>query len=748
MPYDKLHKPSKHRRRKHKCYHKVNLDEHSHGSYWWLSGCQVAPTAPTGFKELCEGHAGRRRLRNTPFGFTDTYGQVIHGLRAAAGPPVITRRWSSVEVGTHQVSLASSLPSTRPKRSATSMPQLWLNRDDPQANPTPFRKRYRSSTFTRGAIDHDIVRTIRRKLTTRKLPSPRMETPATITLRRASRTSIASVMSAITGLSSVAGTRSPDSRSGGTTPLADPSSYSQLRRPSTAYLITSSDIDSITELIAANLPMNHRSSTRYAFPPPSVTPLTPHVARTPTITNKGLVLKASGPVESALTVAEVQRSCAKPHDPLNYLQVSPAYGKTKDTLSRTLSERSVHEVIWEGGGSPQSICTMTEPEDFKPSSKSTSPPQPGTLETTRSIPCQNPCRASPPKMTAIDKGNAFDPLSSRASINEWSWRSRGGQNEIPVIVTSSESESSGKTPYSDVLLSDPHERFVESDPKVPAISKTRTSPRVVVADGRPSDVVSFPPLPARKATSDWYSPLPDIETPTTLSERQSLYDVGMDVTCGPPGSKSISGKADRTSWIRSAEVSSSEPSRAPTPGLRPDYEIRRKSIVKNHPKAPARIGSPSALGSSVGASSGERRRSSAKSQKDIQRVRTIDNKPERSGTWTKRRPPSICPPPKTPSPTEDSDSSESWLDSLLVSGTGPTTRSVSSMSMKDRMDLITDRTPALPKADHAGIFSRITGTSKKGREGGDECKREDECKPHVCDDCKNDPRNSSVDWIG
>jgi hypothetical protein len=746
MAHEKFRKTRRRHARKHKCRHKkVSLDEPQNRPHWWLSGCQIAPTAPASLIDPREGHTRRHRPRNIPFGNTDTSGQVIDGLRVTPAPPLVTRRWSSVEIGTHQ----THPPSAMTKGSPASAPEPGAHGNSPRINPAPLSQCHRSSTFTCGVRDHDIVLAIREKLTTRKLPSTQLQTqlqtPATITLRRASSTG---GVTEITEINPATAMMSPDALSGGTTPLANPCFQFHHRRPPATYLITSSDIDSITELIEANIRRKFQSQSRVDLPPPSLTPPTPYGTRIPTVTTKGLVPITSSPAESAVTVAEVQRSCSKPQDPLNYLQVSPAH-RTKKTISRKYSQKSMHEVIWEGSLSPQNTGSMTEQECFKSPSRSNCSSQPGTPRTPDSTACPNPSTASRSTLLPMDKGVPFDPCNARDSISEWSWRCpRGEDAEISVVVTS-DSESNEMTPS---VQTPPTARPTISDPQVQASPKTKPSPRSVILDTQLSDVVSFPPLPARRTTSDWYSPLPDIETPLPLSERRSLYDIGIDVTCSPPSSKPTILTVDQNPWVRSAQVLSPEPSRAPTRSIRSDYEIRRKSVIRTHPKAPARVGESSAMGSSVGASSRERRRSSTKSLKGIRHVRTIDNKPERPGTWIKRRPPSICPPPKTPSPSEMDDDEEGWLGGLRVGGSGPGTRGLSISGMKsrlaDRMSLITARSPPLPKADHAGIYGRITGTSKNGKDAGDDCKEKDGCTPHVCDDCKNDPRNPSVDWIG
>ncbi len=43
-------------------------------------------------------------------------------------------------------------------------------------------------------------------------------------------------------------------------------------------------------------------------------------------------------------------------------------------------------------------------------------------------------------------------------------------------------------------------------------------------------VISFPPLKPRKTTNDWRSPLPDIGSPDSITESQTLYGLGLDMT--------------------------------------------------------------------------------------------------------------------------------------------------------------------------------------------------------------------------
>jgi hypothetical protein len=352
-----------------------------------------------------------------------------------------------------------------------------------------------------------------------------------------------------------------------------------------------------------------------------------------------------------------------------------------------------------------------------------------------------------PPQPRLDKGDALDLSNARLSISEWAWRLP--QAEIPAIVPLSDSESNDWTPASEAppkIKTKTSIRSVSSAPDVPkARRKVKSRTTRGMAAPEIEDVVSFPPLPPRKTTGDWYSPLPDIG-PSSISvsppmaspkfqsrSSQSLNDEGIDAT------GTISINAPKTQRPRLRPVKDLQDSPTPSVVFDPDYDLRRKSVVRAHPHTPARTGCQATMGSSIGASSGERRQISARP--GVQRVRTIDNihKPSsREGTWTRNRPPSVCPPPKTPSPAEldDGTNSSRPMSPPPALGSG-------SVNKKKH-----DISPPLPKMDRVGIYGKITGTVRSALGlDTDDCR--DECPPkHECDDCARDPRNPSVDWIG
>jgi len=553
---------------------------------------------------------------------------------------------------------------------------------------------------------------------------------------------------------------------GGTTPLAYPRSQGDQKqddRRASAYLITSQEIDSITELIEANLKRNFRAHDRISAHPPD-TPSTTKSSRAATVTARGLLPKSPAPAESAVTIAEAQ---VKAQD---FLTVKPRQRPVGKIGSQTPSERSTHEVLWEAGSTPQSLIDIDRAESSNTSSQ---------YQSRATSPAQQ-------EKNRRDKGDAFDPKNATASINEWSYRM--SSVEVPFIATSSDSDSTDLTPTENPRKSKPKPY---RPPIISAVSdnrirsyKAQAPVRSATSVGEIIDVISFPPLP-RKETIDWYSPLPDIgipprpdsappgpdiipprldstpsqrylETPKRSPSSRSLYDAGIDAT----GFKLVK-PITKSSWQSLVDRPTSPEFR-----FNPDYDLRRKSVVKSHPKAPARVGSASSMGSSIGSSSGQRRKSSIQLQQSTH-VHCIDNtnKPSsRQTTWSKVRPPSICPEPKTPSPNEDDpeDDSDDDLPNMgprkmrsgyvaqmdLIRDKSPpapeTTNHVGiaepvvGFGPLDRAAMIRDKAPPIPKVDSVGIYERITGVTRGGSSANTS-----RLEPRA-----NISRDPSFDWIG
>lgn len=718
-------------RRNHGCKHeKSDTNKHQEHSCWSHSICQVAPTAAIGQKELCRDHTGSHAPANSQYGTTDTYGRLLSRAHAyfesATG-----RRWSSVEVGTHHISLKSTLPDRPLTPQLSPNPVVVDSFESKIANP-----RYRSSTLTGGAKDVDLVATVRKTLTFRRVsPEPLsvpVEAPLSITLRRASGASAYSNVREINYQSS-------GGNSGATTPeLMDNVAP---RQPSIAYLITSEDIDTITDLIAANLVRKHNSHS----PENGILDKPSSSGERSAAQDNNASRNRSNSIKRRLSFiagskTKVSNDIAKnagSHRP-EYLQVAPP---TKKRAKRTSTHQSVHEVLWEGEPPSDSPDTGEEPVKKVPYHETAS----------QQDESYGPKGTKPAK----DKGDAFDPQNAHASINDWSWKLP--QNDIKMVVTDSDSESTDATPKASSQQSDPPQHLHQQHQHGSAVSlhkervSTRTRPFLRYASSHEGlqDVVSFPPLLPRKTTSEWFSPLPAMETASPLATppleaSRNLYDFGLDIT------GTMTPRAKTKSWVRSIEAS---PAASPGIEFRHDYEFgrvslehhadlahRRKSVVKPHPKAAARTGQPFAMGSSIGSFASERRRSSGPR---IQRVRTIDNvhKGERDAPIASRwRKPSIAPARKTSSPAppdicEDDSHVPEVVTRLgrLRSGT------------TDRVTLLEASVPPLPQPDRVGIYGKITGTLRRtiANVGTGEGKG-----GHECDDCETDPRTPSVDWIG
>ncbi|KAH7323687.1 hypothetical protein BKA65DRAFT_567533 [Rhexocercosporidium sp. MPI-PUGE-AT-0058] len=748
IPNDKKIKVKRRHRRRHGCqHHRSKRQEQHQASCWGEPSCQVAPTALTGHKELCSGHAGHFVPKNTQHGSTDTFGRLMAHSMPGPAPPVVARRWSSVEVGAHRIGPQSTLQNPTPQ--AVGMHGSKNKDQQSDLVPKNLSHGYRSSSFTRDTINHDIVRTVREKLTLRKVVSNQSENPVepplSITLRRASGASSISALSGRATTCPVHKDFHSGGESGGATPIVGYQISSQNGESSAAYLITSEDIESITLLIADNLGHSRRTYSRNWTLGDNDPPEQPScITRAPTISSSGTRQPNTLSAESTIILADFQPMPSETTAQGDYLQVK---GLQKP-IQRSGSNTSIHEVLWKvSKQSTRSFGSSAYEDDGKAcdtsSSSGTSP---------QSLPEKGK------KKPAADKGNAFDPNNARESINEWSWTLP--KNDITMMITSSDSDSNDAPPRTKTISTKSRLplRSTVSSPRVPVAPRVRPFPRYAASHEQLQDVVSFPPLSPRKATNEWFSPLPDMETTSKLSTpspttARPLYNLGVDVTTGP--SCSAMSKAPFASWVRSAEVS---PSQSPGVEFRPDYgfgalssntrinDSRRRSVIRPHPKATARTGQSLAMGSSIGVHSSERRKSSAPR---VQRVRTIDNihKGERDGHASRWRPPSICPPRLSPSQlssssAEPEESKERRSEERVPDMMTRLHRLRSGIT--DRISLVEAKSPQLPKSDCAGIYGTITGTLRRSIAAP----YQDDTSKHTCDECANDPRSPSIDWIG
>ncbi|CAD6441650.1 9f411953-90c2-421d-896e-33a10aa5e9b7-CDS [Sclerotinia trifoliorum] len=550
--------------------------------------------------------------------------------------PIVSRRWSSVEVGTRQVKLPPLLKQDSAKHMQVKGP-IFQNEI---FNNTPLNERNRSSSFTAGAEYNDVVRSLRERLTTRKLPDSQKLMPSAITLRRPSasnRSDMSSTM-ATSGFLTTPGTGSviPSISSRQATFMENQPHDSE------AYIITREDVEAVMELLQTNL-----LNTREAHTPvsashgPSVEEQSPRGTRLPSLsfTHKGMVpvvrhtpceiqiyaaqsensreTSQNGNTTTANVSPGISRSQTNIVDPANpgqFLEISQTEFGRLDRLSEEGSERSVHEVIWEERGSTESHLTErghvhSEVGSSECSSKAHTPLLSARHDDAR--PCFQFLKSSKQDHRPREEKGAFDPKNARMSISKWSWQCESQANEDDGnLVTTTEQE--------------PHK----------------------------DHVISFPPLP-RKSTNEWRSPLPDMSISIRdskllggilpqmheSSHSHSLYSIGVDARTAPgPSPPMMSGMettpTTRSSWLN--ETALSPPDRVSSwlthsesgtlKRQKSDTHLpRQKSVVKAHPKAPARSGNAAAIGSSIGSFTRVRRRATSQDLPKSKKVSIFDN---------------------------------------------------------------------------------------------------------------------------
>ncbi|QSZ35534.1 hypothetical protein DSL72_008404 [Monilinia vaccinii-corymbosi] len=609
-------------RGKERTTRKVSMDERNRNSLWGLSPTQITPTAPEGIKP-----PNTRRGTNLPKRRSKSR------LMSEPAAPLVSRRWSSVEIGTRQL----KLPPLLKRKTADHM----YRRDPIFRNEifksNPLGERNRSSSFTAGAGYNDIVRSLRERLTIRKLPNNHMLMPSAITLRRPSainKSNMSSTMAASV-VSTTPGTASDMPSFSG----RQPTSFENQAQDPESYIITLDDVEAVMELLQANV-----LGTRGAYSPihagheSSVEDQSPRGTRVPSLsfTDKG-VIPVSRPTGCGILKYTVQSENSTENsvngntpirnispnlsssptcilNPEPFLQISQRNFGELGRPSETGPARSVHEVIWEEHNPPENSHLTGGDHVNSEDDSSDCTSQPNTPATI--IPDHDDAGPSFQLLTNSNQDHrpnkekgAFDPKNARMSISKWSWQCESEANE-------------DNTNFMTITEQEPPN----------------------------SHVISFPPLP-RKSTNEWRSPLPDITTsirdPNLLGgilpqsnrnhHSHSLYSMGIDARTAP-SSPTLSGMTTtpimRDSWLSEQAISPPEKvcswlsnSNAVTPKRqKSDTDLhRKKSVIKVHPKAPARSGNASAIGSAIGSCTGVRRRASSQTLVKPRRVTIFDN---------------------------------------------------------------------------------------------------------------------------
>ncbi|KAL3424699.1 hypothetical protein PVAG01_03980 [Phlyctema vagabunda] len=618
---------------------------------------------PSKSQNVYNGNLGNRLVQehlerhNTPRG-------TAVGSPSFLKPP-ITRRWSSVELGTHSAWPIIPVASF----SIHHMSRTWEQPPNPPANIMS---------------NEDLLASIRRTLTTRHVP--RLELPSSITLRRPS---------AMDNIAEMFHTRGSGTSSA--TPKSRSPALMEESEIATAYLITNQDIDCITALVNASLRRGKSSDdtvqlTRKSnLAPPSIQ------SKRPSVTMHGLVPHSGLPAHTAVTTEGVQSPYTLARDTSMRLQrgLCNTDGKQR-AISHSPSTRSLHEILWDdivtrsATTSPLSIDMSDEKESNTPSLAGT--------------PFFTPRRGSNISNTEFIHSNDHP----HGSLHKWKWACPD-----PPVSTPHIRSSIGSSEYFGSC---------EGVAKSHAQQNQKASPH--------SDVISFPPLKERRMTSEWITPLPDISQPEASDT--TLHNVGIDANYGGASTpRRVSPGAQSKSSIRKRSAANSEQETRQTVRMRTsifssDQDLRRRSVL-NHPYAPARTGAAMTTGSSIGASSRTRRKSSAP---HIQIPDHFDTD-KLGSTWKKAREDSCYPTILEPSSPED-DSQHTTHDHS------------SNDFHAHRQKLLKEKTPVLPGTiDRVGIYNDFTGSNAKRPSLMAGSK-------HKCHDCSTDSesRLPSIDWIG
>jgi hypothetical protein len=597
-----------------------------------------------------------RGLKNTIQGPAEDFEDCSSQFTSTTAANITTRRWSSVRIG------------------ADELPGRGSIRADPPSNGLATGGCKRSNSWTYAPNNDEIMRVVRARLTFREVPSNHLPTPATITLRRASGIS--------TENSVGPSTKSDVDISASLLPR--PRKWNEIRRLPSTYLITTDDIDFITNLIQSGFDV--RRTTVDLLDRNGAAP------RKPSVTSQGVLPQSSIPADLATTIADVYEAPNIPHISLkdSRRSVSKQVSGSARKLSRALSIKKLPEIIWEDTRSTGSLSTSS-----KASSSSG-----GRAEVMDDSSGGWLLRQSSSKCPQASSPHAESPAEHRRKSSDC------GDNS----PTSRVFQWMFKEPKEEIVKAlgpFPKHTVPDENPESPTVPGKRNS-FSSISLFRP-DVVSFPPLPARKFTSDWISPLPDIIAPAS-DDGKCLYDAGIDAQVG-------SGAKDPTASLlhvgeQSIPVETTGQHRS-SPS--PDSEscMRRKSANILHLQVSPRLGDPFKVGNALGCSSGARRKSSTQAVRlKINDERMEHHFHEDQTSWVKPPKDSGWPAPKSPFPEEfDSRKSSHALPPPFMPGHGQFNNV--KIKHENRFDLIKSLTPLLPEVDHAGICGAFTGTQTR-----------------------------------
>lgn len=741
-------------------------------------------------KKVLQSREREFKLQNSPNSIvSSSHDQPV--LMMSPAVHISNRRWSSTD---------SKITNKKPPR-LQNIPQPGIFTDALLSTPgryTPALTQASREGWPRAPPNTDegldfqlgtVIDTIRDILTVRKVGPDQLEPPSSITLTKPSSDDhkVASPGSTIPiiNLTPLELTDAAHNTCGGKC-----SSRLFQRRPTGTFLITSKDVQAIADLVEAEINSRARpcelvkhpfEESRSRLSPPiryksnSINlpinlrkrcirrHLTAHDyfdARTLTKRKKKLSAQRSASIHTLIWGMTGSESCSNGSDDETPAQFDSFYrgfssNRSDATVKRIRgnSEMNKQEVIWKPGESPipsPTPCNLPRDEYFISEPNTPLPAGSAGPVDPKSSPVLQVIK------TTIESATPFDSNQMKMEffpgMREWIWEPP--ETTFPAkkspLVASAKKLSSSTT---DGLSESASESGKSSKRKKQATARRR--PRLAASESQLKDVVSFPPLAPRKTTNDWYSPLPDIDVGTKYRQGRSLYNVGLDINCGPSVSPSVAATPRSKSWVRSGTPRPPMTRSDLTPrvfrrSLTMPHVVDPKGSIKVQPKAAPKTGVSDETCSRLDVCAAKR--STDGEQKAVKRVKTIDcaDKGKRASTWSPLRPPSVCPPLRPPTPNEiESDP----IENLIIAETN-TSKNRDRAPTIERVALLREKSPQGPKDDCAGIYRRLTGTSRGGSGSErDACNLkagEGGVKRELGRELRGEgssERNPSVDWI-
>lgn len=582
------------------------------------------------------------------------------------GPAVFKRRWSLMQV-------RNARHASRSRKTFTCGERESFR--DSQDTSRFISEEYRSPYIK----DNDLIALVQSTLTARKFHSPSL--PDFITLRRAS-------VPYLSGCCAM--TRIPP------TCVTDPDTRTQ--GCSDQYLISSEEVNLITNLLQEYLV----GTQKPVSPSPTESTIDTQTARTPVVSDSGLLLGMSEPSQTTLSTAEVQ-PCLE-----SWFAIQRCYDHVPTSVkhSPTLSpSKSLHEVIWEAGSSPE-------------------------CESNRSLE-ENDADGPVPSPAALD--NSDIPLSSQPeramSAQRDATKSEqhlGSSQSSPAPESDSDQAMSRRGMADHAPAQGPprdigafQDSFSDTCRLIVKVLQTPT-PALATAIARNmsvEDVLSFPPLPDRNSM-DWQVPLPPLETPP-LTTARSLHSMQQDTTNLSRSSRHRF-LSTRTSWIRAAEIAARNTA-ADSIAFDPNYSVAAQRSPTPSPPISIIVSDPS--------------------NPSIKRVHTIDHaeKGEREG-WNPARPPSLY--PATLTPDSCGGGSPLGLSTLAstssVHKTGKAKADEFQKHKQGQSRCVTPPSPRSPWIERSGFEFQNPVEMQQPNDVISLC---GEGLPHNCDDCYCLPRS-------